>query len=83
MRQPHSGTIRASEIGTFLYCHRAWWYQQAGQHQENEIELLLGTQMHEKHGRAVFSASVVRMLGYAFLLLTLILLTVYLADRVF
>jgi len=73
-------TVRASEIGTFLYCRRAWWYQRQGEPSENQAELLTGAKMHEQHGRVVLAAVVLRAAGYALLLLALVLLTIYLLN---
>ncbi len=73
--------IRASEIGSYLYCHRAWWYQQQGIEAENQTELLTGTRLHQRHGRAVMASSCLRLAAYALLLLSLILLTIYLTGR--
>lgn len=73
-------TIRASEIGTYLYCTRSWWYQRQGHESENQVEMAAGTQIHEQHHRAVLSAGCLRTLAYAVLLLALAVLAVYLTD---
>ena len=42
--------IRASELGTYLYCKRAWWYQQNGEPSQNQAEMSGGTGFHPAHG---------------------------------
>jgi len=70
-------TIRASEIGTYLYCRRAYWYQQQGLPSENTSELLSGSQMHARHGRSVATSGCLRAIAYLLLLTALVLLTIY------
>ena len=67
-------TIRASEIGTFIYCHRAWWYQQNGEPNQNKAELASGTEIHEQHGKAVIVTGCLRTLAVGILLFALALL---------
>lgn len=74
-------TIRASEIGTYLYCQRAWWYQRQGMHNENQAELAGGTDLHERHGRVVMMVGCLRVLAYGFLLASLMLFTLFVTQR--
>ena len=74
--------IRASEIGTYLYCHRAWWYQRQGLPSENQAELASGSELHREHGRKVLVAGLLRALAMILLLAALVLLTVYLAGKI-
>jgi hypothetical protein len=64
-------TIRASEIGAYLYCQRAWWYQKNGVTPANQSELAAGSELHRRHGRAVVSAGCLRTLAYLVLLAAL------------
>jgi hypothetical protein len=73
-------TIRASEIGSYLYCSRAWWYGRQGYEPENRAELAAGLQLHERHHRAALSAGCLRFLAYAALLAALVVLALYLID---
>ena len=50
--------IRASEIGQYDYCARAWWLGSVeGVVSSNTRELQAGTLAHEQHGRAVGRAA--------------------------
>ncbi|HEY5983461.1 MAG TPA: hypothetical protein VIU38_08305 [Anaerolineales bacterium] len=66
--------IRASEIGSYLYCRRAWWYRKQGIESENQAELAGGTELHVQHGRNVMAAGLLQIAGYAVLLVAIVLL---------
>ena len=76
-------TIRASEIGSYLYCQRAWWYQKTGAVPENQNELLRGTRIHAEHGRRVLAAGCMQTLAYILLLSALALAAAYAATQLF
>jgi CRISPR/Cas system-associated exonuclease Cas4 (RecB family) len=73
--------IRASEIGNYLYCRRAWWYRKQGFQSENQAELASGTELHRRHGRQVIASGLTRGLAIVLLLAALILLVAYWAAR--
>lgn len=57
--------IRASEIGNYVYCRRAWWLREArGLMPHNTRALEAGTQYHAAHGRGVLRARLSRTLAY-------------------
>ncbi|MFN7037885.1 MAG: hypothetical protein ACK4SN_16110 [Bellilinea sp.] len=68
--------LRASEIGAFLYCKRAWWYQRQGLISENESAMLDGAFTHQAHARQVLAARLLRLLGWALLAAALIVAAV-------
>jgi len=68
--------IRASDISSFLYCQRAWWYRQQGISSENVEQLAGGRDLHERHGRAVLASGIIRSLAYLLLLAGLIILAI-------
>jgi hypothetical protein len=74
-------TIRVSEIGSYLYCNRSWWYQRQGIESENQAALAGGTAIHHRHGRAVFVGGCIRSLAYAALLMALALGTIAIVTR--
>ena len=56
--------IRASEIGEYVYCHRAWWLRHVqGLASANTRELAAGTAAHAGHGRLVGVAAALRLLA--------------------
>jgi hypothetical protein len=69
--------IRASEIGAYLYCHRAWWYQIRGFPSQNRTELAAGTRHHLRNSRRAFQAAVLRLLAWILLLAALALLAAW------
>ncbi len=69
--------VRASDIGSYLYCRRAWWYRLNGQESINQAEMAAGTDLHRKHGRRVLEAGLMRSLGFILLLAGCVLLTAF------
>ncbi|MFN3309556.1 MAG: hypothetical protein ACK44E_10155 [Anaerolineales bacterium] len=61
--------IRASEINSFLYCERAWWYHLQGFPSANQSDLEQGQLAHRFHTRQVQRA--IWKLRIAYLLLFL------------
>ena len=74
-------TLRASELGSYLYCQRAWWYQKQGMESRNLAEMAGGTQLHRAHGRRVVISGLMRFLAWALLLAGLILLVFILTTE--
>ena len=75
-------TVRASEIGTYLYCHRAWWYQRQGEENANQAELAAGSVLHVRHGQRVLAAGCLRSIAALLLLAGLVLLAVALIYNI-
>lgn len=69
--------IRASEIGSYLYCRRAWSYRKKGVESQNQAEMAAGTELHRRHGRTALSAALMRGLGMFFLIASILLLVAY------
>ena len=65
--------IRASEIGEYSYCSRAWWYRHvvkiAPPAAESPGRLEAGRQAHTRHGRSVALSGALRTAGIALALL--------------
>lgn len=74
-------TIRSSEIGSYLYCRRAWWYRKTGVPSENQIELAAGTDLHRRHGRQVLVSLLTRTAGWILFLAAVLMLVAYLAYQ--
>jgi hypothetical protein len=74
-------TIRASEIGAFIFCRRAWWYHSQGAPSQNQAELAGGSAYHHRHGRQVIRTSLLRAAGWILLFLAVIVLLIGLTLR--
>jgi hypothetical protein len=64
--------IRASEVGTYQFCQRAWWYQQQGYEPDNKAELAGGNMSHERHGRVVVASKFLQLIAYGLFLLAIV-----------
>jgi CRISPR/Cas system-associated exonuclease Cas4 (RecB family) len=69
--------IRSSDIGTYLYCRRSWWYKKQGIESVNQTELAAGTELHAKHGRQVLASGISRTLALILLMIALVMLVAY------
>ena len=65
--------VRASELGSFNYCQRAWWYQQQNMPSENQSAMDAGSQEHRDHNRGVKLAVFYKWLALLALVVAIIL----------
>ena len=64
--------IRASEIGEYVHCNRAWWLGHVqGVENANRAVMEAGTAQHQAHGQRVWRAT---MMQYAATVLIVIAL---------
>ena len=65
--------IRASEVGQYLFCARAWWLGVIeGRPSTNVEEMAAGDAAHRRHGRQVRSSVTLSRLAYLILALAVI-----------
>ena len=74
--------IRSSDIGTYLYCRRAWWYKKQGIESANQTELATGTELHRQHGRKVLASTLTRTAGLILLMIALVMLVAYCTAQI-
>lgn len=72
--------IKASEIGEYLYCQRAWWYRLQGMPSANVHELSTGSQVHAQHGWGLRFAGWLRLFALALFALAGIVLLLQLLQ---
>src|SRR6185436_13791212 len=77
-----AGALRASEIGEYVYCHRAWWLHQVQGHASANVrQLEAGTATHARHGRLVGVSRGLNTLALLLLLAAIVLAVVTLWQR--
>ncbi|MEA4811030.1 MAG: hypothetical protein VB108_00485 [Anaerolineaceae bacterium] len=65
--------IKASELGTFSFCKRAWYYQKNGEPNRNQAAMDEGTCLHGKQARQVAGSLILLVLGLLTLLAALMM----------
>jgi hypothetical protein len=60
--------FRASEIGEFLFCQRAWWLHRSGVEPSNRAAREAGMAAHESHARLVAWTGCLRTVAFILLL---------------
>ncbi len=78
MSQPPDTTLRASDVGLYVFCARAWRLRADGYESQNLAELAAGTQSHRAHGARIFAYDLARRLSLALLALALVALALWL-----
>lgn len=66
--------VRATEIGRWAYCRRAWWLAAQGHENRKRAQLAAGIAAHERHGRRVALGLRLRLLAFLCLGLGFVLL---------
>ncbi len=72
-------TIRASEIGSFMYCQRAWWYQRKKIKPINVGELAAGQNFHQIHINQSRSANILRVIAWLLVISSVIIISILIA----
>ncbi|MCZ7570436.1 MAG: Dna2/Cas4 domain-containing protein [Ardenticatenaceae bacterium] len=71
----HNHLIRASEVGEYVYCHRAWWLRHVqGVESANQAALAAGRQAHGRHARRVQTSALAARVALALIALAGLLL---------
>ena len=82
MREDRS-LVRASDIGLWATCHRAWWLAKVkGAEHRNPALLAAGVAAHAGHGAQVQAAATARRAGLILLALALLALVLFILWQV-
>jgi hypothetical protein len=74
--------IRASEIGQYAFCARAWWLGRVkGYRSTNVAAMREGTARHRQHGRAVEGYHLMQRMAFLLLVLAVLALLAWLLFR--
>lgn len=81
MSSTHDEIIRASEIGLYVFCARAWRLKVEGYQSRNIAEMAAGTESHRAHGQSVVAYHRARRVSMVLLVVALILFCVWVFIR--
>ncbi|HOJ01405.1 MAG TPA: hypothetical protein PLL88_07270 [Anaerolineaceae bacterium] len=73
-------TVRASEIGDYLFCERAWWYVRQGLKNRNQAELAGGLSFHEEHAGEARRIFLSQIAGYLLLAVSVVIFIIVLIS---
>ena len=73
--------IRASDIGLYVFCARAWRLKADGYESSNRAEMAAGTEAHAAHGTQVAVSQYTQRLSLVLFLIALIVSLLMLATR--
>ncbi len=75
--------VKASEIGEYVYCNRAWWLRRTYDVRPHNVEVLRsGTIYHEDHGSQVRQGVLARRMALVFFFLALSVLVFWFLSQV-
>ncbi|MBK8046556.1 MAG: hypothetical protein IPK16_05150 [Anaerolineales bacterium] len=76
--------VRASDIGLWVYCNRAWWLAKVkGVPHRNQALLDYGVEVHAAHGTQVKRAATARKVGVNLLVIAALIVVLALLALVF
>lgn len=79
-----SRLIRASEIGEYIYCHRAWWLGRVqGEASVNVREMEAGSGAHTRHGQGVAASGCLLRAAYLLFAVAAVMALFWLAAILF
>jgi hypothetical protein len=71
--------IRASEIGQYAFCARAWWLGRVKGYRSTNVAVMReGTTRHRRHGRAVEGYHLLQRVAVVLLVLAAVILLAWL-----
>jgi hypothetical protein len=65
--------LRASEIGEYLFCKRAWWLHRQGVEPSNRAAREAGIAAHESHAKVIAWTGCLRTIAFILLLAAIVL----------
>ncbi len=81
MSTRHEQIVRASEIGLYVFCARAWRLKADGYESQNVAEMTAGTQTHRTHGASVVASQHAQRLSVVLFVLALLVLALWLLVK--